>query len=128
MNSGEVELPATPSTHAPATLPDAKRVGTHDFPDPKVQTAVPYGIYDLGADAGWVSVGSDHDTIACAVQTLRSWWQIVGCPSYPRSSRLLICADSGGSNGYRVRLSKLELGRLAIAIGLASSFRHVNVQ
>ena len=101
-----------------------ERVGTHDFPDPKVPKAVPYGIYDLGADAGWVSVGSDHDTAAFAVQTLRSWWQMVGRPSYPRSSRLLICADSGGSNGYRVRLWKLELGRLAIETGLAITVSH----
>jgi len=99
-------------------------VGTHDFPDPKVPKAVPYGIYDLGADAGWVSVGSDHDTAAFAVQTLRSWWQMVGHPSYPRSSRLLVCADSGGSNGYRVRLWKLELGRLATETGLAITVSH----
>ena len=99
-------------------------MGTHDFPDPKVPKAVPYGIYDLGADAGWGSVGSDDDTAAFAVQTLRSWWQMVGRPSYPRSSRLLICADSGGSNGYRVRLWKLELGRLAIETGLAITVSH----
>jgi len=97
-----------------------EKVGTHDFPDPKeVPKAVPYGIYDLGADAGWVSVDSDHDTAAIALQTLRSWWQMVGRPSYPRSSRLVICANSRGSNGYRVRLWKLELGRLVTETGLA---------
>jgi len=101
-----------------------EKVGTHDFPDPKVPKAVPYGIYDLGADAGWVSVGSDHDTAAFAVQTLRSWWQMVGRPSYPRSSRLLICADSGGSNGYRNRLWKKELAVLAAETGLAITVCH----
>ena len=100
------------------------RVGTHDFPDPKVPKAVPYGIYDLGANAGWVSVGSDHDTTTFAVETLRRWWAGVGTPSYPRTRRLLICADSGGSNGYRVRLWKLELGRFAADTGLAITVAH----
>lgn len=101
-----------------------EKVGTHDFPDPKVPKAIPYGIFDLAANAGWVSVGSDHDTATFAVQTLRSWWSMMGRPSYQRSRRLLICADSGGSNGYRVRLWKLELGRLAIETGLAITVSH----
>jgi len=101
-----------------------ERVGTHDFPDPKIPKAVPYGIYDVGANAGWVSVGSDHDTANFAVETLRRWWAGVGSPSYPDARRLLVCADSGGSNGYRVRLWKLELGRLAAETGLAITVAH----
>lgn len=101
-----------------------ERVGTHDFPDPKVPKAVPYGIYDLAANTGWVSVGSDHDTVTFAVATLRRWWSMVGRPSYPKARRLLVCADSGGSNGYRVRLWKLELGRLAAETGLAVTVSH----
>lgn len=101
-----------------------ERVGTHDFPDPKVPKAVPYGIFDLAANAGWVSVGSDHDTAAFAVETLRRWWMAVGRPSYPDARRLLVCADAGGSNGYRVRLWKLELGRLAAETGLAITVSH----
>jgi hypothetical protein len=75
------------------------RVGVHDFPDPAVPKAVPYGVYDLAADAGWVSVGSDGDTAAFAVETLRRWWATVGEPRYPSAKRLLITADAGGSNG-----------------------------
>ena len=94
------------------------RVGVHDFPDPAVPKAVPYGIYDLAANTGWVSVGCDGDTAAFAVETLRRWWTRVGAPTYPRARRLLVCADAGGSNGYRVRLWKLELAGLATEIGL----------
>jgi hypothetical protein len=101
-----------------------ERVGTHDFPDPKVPKAVPYGIFDLGANAGWVSVGSDHDTATFAVETLRRWWTAIGRPSYPDARRLLVCADAGGSNGYRVRLWKLELGRLAAETELAITVAH----
>ena len=94
------------------------RVGVHDFPDPAVPKAVPYGIYDLAANTGWVSVGCDGDTAAFAVETLRRWWARVGAPTYPAAQRLLVCADAGGSNGYRVRLWKLELATLATEIGL----------
>jgi len=94
------------------------RVGVHDFPDPAVPKAVPYGIYDLAANTGWVSVGCDGDTAAFAVETLRRWWAKVGAPTYPAAQRLLVCADAGGSNGYRVRLWKLELATLATEIGL----------
>jgi hypothetical protein len=99
-------------------------VGVHDFPDPKVGKAVPYGIYDLAANAGWVSVGSDGDTAAFAVATLRRWWNQVGAAAYPRARRLLICADAGGSNGYRVRLWKVELAKLAADTGLAITVCH----
>ena len=96
----------------------------HDFRDPSVPKAVPYGIYDLKRNEGWVSVGSDHDTATFAVQTLRRWWASVGAPAYPRARRLLICADAGGSNGYRIRLWKLELARLADEIGIAINVCH----
>jgi hypothetical protein len=88
-------------------------VNVHDFPDPQLGKAIPYGIYDIGRNAGWVSVGQDHDTASFAVASLRRWWQIVGYPTYPHARRLLINADSGGSNGYRLRLWKLELQRFA---------------
>ncbi len=86
--------------------------------------AVPYGIYDLAADAGWVSVGADGDTAAFAVGTLRRWWTTVGQPRYPKAKRLFITADAGGSNGYRVRLWKRELAQLADETGLAIRVNH----
>jgi hypothetical protein len=100
------------------------QVGVHDFPDPKVPKAVPYGIYDVAANSGWVSVGCDGDTAAFAVATLRRWWARVGQPAYPTARRLLICADAGGSNGYRVRLWKIELAALATQTGLAITVCH----
>ena len=100
------------------------RVGTHDFPDPKIPKAVPYGIYDLAANTGWVTVGSDGDTGAFAVATLRRWWTQVGQPTYPHAKRLMITADAGGSNGYRLRLWKTELARLATDIGVAITVCH----
>jgi hypothetical protein len=100
------------------------RVGVHDFPDPAVPKAVPYGIYDLSANTGWVTVGSDGDTAAFAVATLRRWWTQVGQPTYPKAKRLLITADAGGSNGYRVRLWKTELAQLATDIGVAITICH----
>jgi hypothetical protein len=100
------------------------RVGVHDFPDPAVPKAVPYGIYDLSANTGWVTVGSDGDTAAFAVATLRRWWTQVGQPTYPNAKRLLITADAGGSNGYRVRLWKTELAQLATDIGVTITVCH----
>jgi hypothetical protein len=100
------------------------RVGVRDFPDPALPKAVPYGIYDLSANTGWVTVGSDGDTAAFAVATLRRWWTQVGQLAYPHAKRLLINADAGGSNGYRVRLWKLELARLATDTGLAITVCH----
>ena len=99
-------------------------VGVHDFPDPAIPKAVPYGIYDPAADTGWVSVGQDGDTAAFAVETLRRWWNKVGQISYPGAKRLLINADAGGSNGYRVRLWKVELAALATEIGIPITVCH----
>ena len=99
-------------------------VGVHDFPDPAMPKAVPYGIYDLSANTGWVTVGSDGDTAAFAVATLRRWWSQVGQVAYPNAGRLLINADAGGSNGYRVRLWKVELARLASDTGLNITVCH----
>ena len=70
-----------------------------DFPDPKVGKAIPYGVYDIGRNQGWVQVGSDHDTASFAVQSIRSWWQGMGRHCYPQAKELLINADAGGSNG-----------------------------
>jgi hypothetical protein len=100
------------------------RVDGHDFPDPAVGKAIPYGVDDLGADQGWVSVGDDHDTAAFAVATIRRWWQMVGSRAYPDATRLLVTADAGGSNGYRSRLWKVELGKLAAETGLAITVGH----
>jgi len=100
----------------PEGVPEEVRV--HDFVDPEMGRANPYGVYDIGADEGWVSVGTDHDTSAFAVQTIRRWWFSMGRARYPKATELTITADGGGSNGYRVRLWKLELGRLAKETGL----------
>jgi len=102
-----------------------ERVQVHDFPDPRVGKAIPYGIYDVAANTGWVSVGQDHDTSAFAVATLRRWWTSVGQIGYPTADRLLICADGGGSNGYRVRAWKTELAALANETGLAITVCHL---
>jgi len=102
-----------------------ERVQVHDFPDPKVGKAIPYGVYDVAANTGWVSVGQDHDTSAFAVATVRRWWNSVGQIAYPAADRLLICADGGGSNGYRVRAWKTELAALATETGLAITVCHL---
>jgi hypothetical protein len=99
----------------PAGRPE--RVNVHDFPSDAIGKAIPYGIYDLGANAGWVSVGTDHDTSAFAVAMLRRWWRADGSARYPAARRLLICADSGGSNAARARAWKVELARLAALYG-----------
>ncbi len=96
----------------------------HDFKDQELGKVTPYGVYDLAANAGWVSVGTDHDTAAFAVQTIRAWWQNAGQPAYPDATRLLICADGGGSNGYRTRLWKTELTALAAETGLEITVCH----
>jgi Rhodopirellula transposase DDE domain len=100
------------------------RVDVHDFPDPKVGKAIPFGVYDLGADAGWVTVGNDHDTAAFAVATIRRWWEQAGRAAYPHADRLLTTADAGGSNSYRSRLWKVELGKLAADTGLEVTVCH----
>jgi hypothetical protein len=92
-------------------------VKVHDFIE-EGGRANPYGIYDIGADEGWVSVGTDHDTAAFAVQTIRRWWNVVGSQAYPNAKELMITADGGGSNGGRVRLWKLELQGLVNEIGI----------
>jgi hypothetical protein len=83
--------------YQPAGTPE--QVNVHDFPDKELGKAIPYGIYDVSANTGWVSVGTDHDTSAFAVATLRTWWETIGRAHYPAAERLLICADGGGSNG-----------------------------
>jgi hypothetical protein len=92
------------------------KVNGHDFPD-GVPKAIPYGVFDLGANEGFVSVGVDHDTAAFAVNAIRTWWQRVGVVRYSKSTRLLVTADSGGSNGYRLRAWKVQLAALAAEIG-----------
>lgn len=106
----------------PEGQPESVRV--HDFVDPENGRASPYGVYDLGANAGWVNVGTDHDTASFAVQSIRRWWEVMGKPAYPRATTLLITADGGGSNGSRVRLWKLELQQLADETGLTITVRH----
>lgn len=101
------------------------RVNVHDFADPVLGKAIPYGIYDLAHNAGWVSVGCDHDTAAFAVASIRSWWNGQGRAAHPGATRLLITADSGGSNGYRTRAWKIELARLAAETGLAITVSHL---
>ena len=97
---------------------DPEPVRVHDFVIPELGRAAPYGVYDLANNSGWVSVGVDHDTSAFAVETIRRWWYRMGQQSYPQATELLITADSGGSNGSRVRLWKVELQRLADETGL----------
>jgi len=104
---------------------DPERVKVHDFIDPVLGKANPYGVYDVAADAGWVCVGTDHDTSAFAVNTIRSWWNTTGQHAYPAASRLLITADGGGSNGYRTRAWKTELADLATETGLAITVCHL---
>jgi len=101
-----------------------ERVKTHDVLDKELGKAIPYGVYDVRRNQGFVSVGTDHDTAAFAVQAVRTWWTGDGAQAYPKAGRLLICADAGGSNGYRVRLWKVELARLAAEAGLAMTVCH----
>ena len=100
-------------------------VRVHDFVIKELGRAVPYGVYDLAANTGWVNVGIDNDTAAFAVQTIRRWWQEVGRVRYPLATRLLITADGGGSNGSRVRLWKLELQRLSDELGISIGVHHL---
>ena len=107
----------------PQGVPEEVRV--YDFPIKGLGRATPYGVYDLGRNAGWVNVGMDHDTAAFAVESLRRWWNEVGRQQYPEAKRLLISADGGGSNGSRVRLWKWELQQLADETGLAITVCHL---
>jgi hypothetical protein len=104
---------------------EPEEVRVHDFLIKDLGRAIPYGVYDLAANRGWVSVGMDHDTAAFAVQTIRRWWQQIGHPRYPRAKRLVITADGGGSNGSRVRLWKRELQSLASELGLNIEVHHL---
>ncbi len=103
---------------------EPEEVKVHDFIDKELGRANPYGVYDLAQDEGWISVGTDHDTSAFAVQTIRRWWQSVGMESYPHATELLITADGGGSNGSRVRLWKVEIQKLADEIGIPITICH----
>ena len=100
------------------------KVQGHDFPDPDVPRAYPYGVYDLERNTGFVNVGTDHDTAAFAVASIRGWWRHEGCRLYSGGRNILITADGGGSNGSRLRLWKLELQRLADETGLSISVCH----
>jgi transposase len=104
---------------------EPEEVRVYDFPIPGVGRATPYGVYDLGRNAGWVNVGIDHDTAAFAVESIRRWWNEVGRQQYREAKRLLISADGGGSNGSRVRLWKWELQQLADETGLAITVCHL---
>src|SRR5450755_867921 len=103
---------------------DPVRVRDHDFPDPQEGKVIPYGIYDLAANTGWVNVGTDGNTAALAVESVRRWWQQAGSPAYPGAARLLITADAGGSNGYRTRAWKAGLAALASETGLDITVCH----
>ena len=113
-NAGQQWLPAK----------QPKKVQGHDFPGPEVPRAYPYGIYDLGRNAGFVNVGTDHDTGAFAVASIRGWWRSEGRRLYPDTNMILITADGGGSNGSRLRLWKLELQKFADQTGLNISVCH----
>ena len=107
----------------PKANPEAVKV--HDFIDPKLGRAVPYGVYDLADNKGWVSVGTDHDTASFAVHAIKRWWLTLGQRRYPKACRLMITADGGGSNGHRVRLWKIELQNLADTLGIPITVCHL---
>jgi transposase len=103
---------------------EPERVLMHDFVIEGLGRASPYGVYDVGENEAWVSVGTDHDTAAFAVESIRRWWRTMGEALYPDATRILITADAGGSNGYRVRLWKRELQKLADETGMEMAVRH----
>jgi hypothetical protein len=102
-----------------------EKVRVHDFIIPELGRANPYGVYDIGKNLGWVNVGTDHDTSAFAVESIRRWWKSMGSILYPEAERLLITADGGGSNGTRVRLWKVELQKLAEELGFPIGVCHL---
>ena len=104
---------------------DPEKVRVHDFSIPELGRANPYGVYDLAHNMGWVSVGTDHDTAAFAVETIRRWWKSMGATLYPKAQCLQIMADGGGSNGSRVRLWKVELQKLAEELGFPIQVCHL---
>ena len=101
-----------------------QRVRTHDFRDKELGVAIPYGVYDLTRNDGWVSVGIDHNTAEFATESVRRWWERMGSLAYPDADELLLTADGGGSNGSRARLWKLKVQRLADRLGLRISVCH----
>lgn len=114
INDGQQWLPAK----------EPVKVQGHDFPNPEVPRAYPYGIYDLGRNSGFVNIGTDHDTGEFAVASIRGWWRAEGIKLYPKTKEILITADGGGSNGSRLRLWKFELQKLADQTGLCISVCH----
>ena len=102
-----------------------EHVKVHDFIDPALGRAIPYGVYDVANNAGWVSVGNDHDTSAFAVHAIRRWHETLGKKSFPKATRLMVTADGGGSNGHRVRLWKVELQKLANELALPITVCHL---
>ena len=103
---------------------EAPKVNGHDFPDPSIPRAHPYGIYELTRNRGFVNVGTDHDTATFAVASIRAWWRAEGQRAYPKAERLLVTADAGGSNGSRLRLWKWELQRLSDELRLPIAVCH----
>ena len=103
---------------------DPEHVLVHDFVVPELGRAIPYGVYDIGHNLGWVSVGIDHDTASFAVESIGRWWRHMGQPLYPKAARLLMTADGGGSNSPRVRLWRVELQRLADALRVPITVCH----
>jgi len=103
---------------------EPEKVEIHDFASPEFPKIIPYGVYDIGKNMGWVNVGTDHDTASFAVASIRRWWFGMGREVYPNATDLLICADCGGSNGYRIRLWKIELQTLASETGLRTTICH----
>lgn len=104
---------------------DPEPVRVYDFIDKEKGKVAPYGVYDIAANEGWVNVGISYDTAAFAVESIRRWWQRLGHKRYPKAKRLLITADCGGSNGYRVRLWKVELQKLANELGISITVAHL---
>jgi hypothetical protein len=104
---------------------DPEDVKVHDFPDKEKGKVAPYGVYDLQKNEAWVSVGISHDTAEFAVQSIRTWWNEMGALRYPDATSLVITADGGGSNGYRLRLWKLELQRLVDELGFPITVCHL---
>jgi hypothetical protein len=103
---------------------EPEHVRVHDFIDERLGKAIPYGVYDVARNEGWVNVGIDHDTAEFAVESIRRWWRRMGRRAYPDATRLLVTADGGGSNGYRTRLWKVELQRFADESGLDITVAH----
>lgn len=101
-----------------------ERVEVHDFASPESPKIIPYGVYDIGKNMGWVNVGTDHDTASFAVASIRRWWFGMGREMYPNATDLMICADCGGSNGYRIRLWKIELQKFGAETGLKITVCH----